>query len=66
MAMNTDIPRLVPVIVGKTCIGHLINLGPRGIEAFDRGQSLGIFPDVISAASAVERAVTTGVKGGAG
>jgi hypothetical protein len=36
---------------------YLINLGPRGVEAFDqRDRSLGVFADPISAARAVEKA----------
>jgi hypothetical protein len=55
--MNTDKPRLIPVMAGKTCAGHLVSLGAYGVEAFDRDdKSLGVFTDPIAAATAVERA----------
>jgi hypothetical protein len=51
-----DMPRLVPVMAGGVCTGHLINLGPRGVEAFDRNEhTLGVFASVIEAAAAVEK-----------
>src|SRR5262245_13875872 len=56
---GNEAPRLVPVMRGDTCAGFLINLGPRGVEAFDKDEkSLGIFPDALSAAAAVEKSVT--------
>jgi hypothetical protein len=56
---NRNIPRLVPVMVGGICAGHLINLGPRGIEGFDRNErSLGVFTSVIEASAAVERSAS--------
>ena len=45
---------MVPVVIGGACAGFLINLGPRGIEAFDAAErSLGIFNNSIDAANAV-------------
>src|SRR5262245_52158049 len=55
---STETPRLVSVMNGSTCAGFLINLGARGIEAFDKDEKpLGVFPDAISAATAVKRSV---------
>src|SRR5262245_35429425 len=52
---DTETPRLVSVMNGGACTGFLINLGARGVEAFDKNEkSLGVFPDAISAATAVE------------
>jgi hypothetical protein len=52
---DTETPRLVSVMNGGACTGFLINLGTRGVEAFDKNEkSLGVFPDAISAATAVE------------
>ncbi|HVI65237.1 MAG TPA: hypothetical protein VM910_22040 [Bradyrhizobium sp.] len=54
----TPAPRLVRVMNGGACAGFLINLGPRGVEAFDKDEkSLGVFPDAISAVTAVEKSV---------
>jgi hypothetical protein len=50
--------RLVSVMNGGACAGFLFNRGPRGVEAFDRDEkSLGVFPDALSAAAAVEKSV---------
>src|SRR5262249_7645689 len=55
---DTETSRLVSIMNGGACAGFLINLGPRGVEAFDKSEkSLGVFPDVISAATAVEKSV---------
>jgi hypothetical protein len=56
--MSTDMPRMIPVMVGRACAGFLINAGARGVEAYDRNeQSLGVFADVMAAAAAVEKSV---------
>jgi hypothetical protein len=47
---------MAPVVSGGACAGFLVKRGPQGVEAFDRNEkSLGIFPEVIGAATAVER-----------
>jgi hypothetical protein len=47
---------MVPVIAGTACVGFLLRRGREGVEAFDRDErSLGIFPDPIEAAAAVEK-----------
>jgi hypothetical protein len=39
---------------GRTCIGHVISRGPRGVEAFDVDDNVvGLFPDVRTAADAL-------------
>jgi hypothetical protein len=59
-------PRLIPVMNGGACAGFLINLGPRGVEAFDKDEkSLGVFPDAISAATAVKKTAAPDAAGGA-
>jgi hypothetical protein len=41
---------------GRSCIGHLLPRGKLGVEAFDRGdKSLGVFPNLKSAADAVSK-----------
>jgi uncharacterized protein DUF2800 len=56
---STEMPRLVPVIDGGACAGFLVNRGVCGVEAFDKDEkSLGVFPDVISAAITVEKSAT--------
>jgi hypothetical protein len=61
--MSNGLPHLVPIISGQPCIGFLI-AGPRGVEAYDRNeQSLGIFPDVMAAAVAVEKSVAPACPG---
>jgi hypothetical protein len=56
--MSTEIPRLTPVIISGVCVGHLVSVGPRGFEAFDRReQSLGIFQNASDAVAAVNRAM---------
>jgi hypothetical protein len=63
--MSTGTSKLIPIVAGRVCAGHLINLGPRGVEAFNKDDiSLGIFPDVIAAASAVEKSAVA-IKGSA-
>jgi hypothetical protein len=40
---------------GQTCVGHVINRGPKGFEAFDvDDRSIGVFPTLNEAASALE------------
>jgi hypothetical protein len=59
-------PPLVPVMNGGACAGFLVNLGPHGLEAFDRDEkSLGVFPDAISAATAVKKSAAPDAAGGA-
>ena len=42
---------------GQTCLDHLLSRGKAGTEAFDyNDRSLGIFPDLKSAANAVTAA----------
>jgi hypothetical protein len=54
--MSNAAPSMVPVIAGTACVGFLINLGPRGVEAFDKDEkSLGVFASVIEAAAAVQK-----------
>src|SRR5262249_22399288 len=56
---NTETPRLASIMNDGACAGFLINLGARGVEAFDEDEkSLGIFPDAISAATAVLHPIT--------
>ena len=58
---STETPRLIPVMDGSACAGFLIGLGPRGVEAFDQDEKpLGVFPDAISAATAVKKSVAPG------
>jgi crossover junction endodeoxyribonuclease RuvC len=53
---SIETPRLVPVMNGGVCAGFLLNLGPRGVEALDKDErTLGVFPDAISAATAVNK-----------
>jgi len=60
MSESTETPRLVSVMNGDACAGFLISLGPRGVEAFDATERcLGTFPDARSAATAVERSITS-------
>jgi len=59
-------PRLVSVMDGNVCVGFLINLGPRGVEAFDKDEkSLGVFPDAVSAATAIKKSAAPDAAGGA-
>jgi len=61
---NIETPRLVPVMHGGACAGFLINLGPRGVEAFDKNEkSLGVFPDPISAATTVKKSTAPDAAG---
>jgi len=56
---SIETPRLISVMDGSACAGFLISLGPRGVEAFNKDEkSLGVFPDAISAATAVKKSVT--------
>jgi hypothetical protein len=63
--MGAETSRLVPVMNGSACAGFLIDLGARGTEAFDKDEkSLGVFPDVISAATAVKQSAAPDAAGG--
>jgi hypothetical protein len=54
--MSPDTPRLIPIMIGRTCAGFLISLGTRGVEAYDAAErSLGIFPDALTAALTIEK-----------
>ena len=45
---------LLSITEGRTCIGHLLNRGPDGVEAFTPdAQSIGVFRNVQAAATAV-------------
>jgi hypothetical protein len=60
MSDNIETPRLVSVMNGGSCVGFLIRLGPRGVEAFDADENaLGIFPDALSATAAIEKSGTS-------
>ena len=49
--------RLVSVTSGRDCCGHILCRGKLGFEAFDRDDvSLGIYPDMPSAANAIVKA----------
>src|SRR5262249_59038339 len=62
---NTETPRLASIMNDGACAGFLINLGARGVEAFDKDEkSLGVFPDAISAATAVLHPITRKSAGG--
>jgi len=51
---DTETSRLVSIMNDGTCAGFLISLGVHGVEAFDKDEkSLGVFPGVISATTAV-------------
>jgi len=55
---DTETPRLASIMNDGACAGFLINLGARGVEAFDEDEkSLGVFLDAISAATAVKRTI---------
>jgi hypothetical protein len=61
--MNTDMPHMVPIIAGQTCIGFLLSTA-RGVAAYDRTEkSLGIFADVMADAVAVEKSVAAACPG---
>src|SRR5262245_64657018 len=56
--LDASTPRMAPVVNGGACAGFLLNLGQRGVEAFDKDEnSLGVFPDAPSAATAVRSSV---------
>jgi crossover junction endodeoxyribonuclease RuvC len=58
---NIATPRLIPVMNGNACVGFLINLGAHGVEAFDKDEKpLGIFPEEISAATAIKKSGALG------
>lgn len=50
---------LIPLIVHERCIGHLIERGKLGFEAFDAAdQSIGVFPTAAAAVTALIAAAT--------
>ena len=56
---DTETPRFTSIMNDGACAGFLINLGARGVEAFDQDEKpLGVFPDTISAATAVLHPIT--------
>jgi hypothetical protein len=62
--MSAGMPRLIPVMVGRACAGFLVSVGPRGVEAYDREERLlGVFPNAIEAAVAVEKSVVPACPG---
>jgi hypothetical protein len=64
--LEASAPRMVPVMAGCDCAGFLINLGPHGFEAFDKNEiSLGVFPDAISAATAMKKSAAPDAAGDA-
>jgi hypothetical protein len=57
---SIETPRLVSVMNGGACVGFLIRLGPRGVEAFDKDEkSLGSFPGASCATAAIEKSVAS-------
>ena len=51
-----DLSSMLVVYDGQVAIGHLLPRGKLGVEAFDAAdRSLGIFPDLTTAANALER-----------
>ena len=63
---STETLRLIPVLNGCACAGFLIGRGPRGVEAFDADEKpLGVFPDAISAATAIKKSAAPDAAGGA-
>jgi hypothetical protein len=59
---SIETPRLVSVMNGGSCVGFLIRLGPRGVKAFDASEdSLGIFPNALSAMAAIEKSIASKV-----
>ena len=57
---RAGLPSLATVYDGQTCIGFLLKRA-NSVEAFDADEhSLGIFPDIKTAADAVSRAMGDG------
>ena len=53
-------PPLIPILAGERCIGHVIDRGRGGFEAFDRNdKSLGVF---MNASAAVEALIAAASK----
>lgn len=53
-------PPLIPILAGDVCIGHVLERGPSGFEAFDAGdQSLGLFATASEAIAALIAASST-------
>lgn len=51
---------MLAIYAGRTCLGHVILRGRSGVEAFDADdQSLGIYPNLKSAADAISIARTS-------
>jgi len=66
MSESAEMSPLVAIMDGGACAGFLISRGVCGVEAFDKDEkSLGSFPDVISAATAVTKSAAPDVAGGA-
>jgi hypothetical protein len=58
--VSTPTPTLIPILAGEVCIGHVIDRGRAGFEAFDRDdQSLGIFATAAQAVDALLAAAST-------
>ena len=52
-------PVLIPVLVHERCIGHVINRGPAGFEAFNSAErSLGTFSTAADAVAALVAAAS--------
>jgi hypothetical protein len=61
--MSTDMPHMVPIIAGRTCIGFLLSTA-RGVAAYSREERLlGTFPNAIEAAVAVKKSVVPACPG---
>jgi hypothetical protein len=58
--MSTPTRTLIPILAGNVCIGHLIERGRAGFEAFDRDDSsLGVFPTAAQAVDALLAVAST-------
>jgi hypothetical protein len=54
---------MVPIIAGQRCVGFLLNTA-RGVEAYDREERpLGVIPDAVEAATAVEISAASACQG---
>jgi len=50
---------LIPLIIGKHCVGHIIQRGPKGVEAFDANErTLGTFATAAEAVAALVAAAS--------
>ena len=62
--MQPTMPRLTPIFAHQRCVGFLVSAGPRGVEAYDANEkSLGIFPNAIEAAVAIEQVAAAACPG---